>query len=226
MPRLRCGMVRGRSSMTEVLIDRDQPYRTFLRNRVRITEQTRVWMGRFQRPGEYRFSYRRSSGGHVHWHIDAPELSEFELIQLQAHLGSDWRRIVLDLKRLAIGSHRINRAWDRRFVHGKMIRSGEWVPWFVVRVGSPTRLRELPLPATGRNVSVRAGVAGPENAVMTRRPGRVIRLGIVESTVEPAPAPVAGPSVGMDADVERTVENGNCGQISNRSFPSRESTRH
>lgn len=116
--------------MTEVLIDRDQPFRTFVRKLPEIEARTKAWLLRFHVGGRYDVEYRRSSGGHVHWLIHAPEMSEFDLLLLQAHLGSDWKRIILDMKRLAVGSHRINRAWDRRFVNGEMIRSGPWFPWF------------------------------------------------------------------------------------------------
>jgi len=128
--------------MPEVFIDRDVPYREFRRDLKEITARTRNWMRSFVVGGTFEFHYRRSSGGHVHWAILAPDLTEYQTFQLRAHLGDDWHRTFLDLKRVAVGNTQINRAWDQRWVHGKMIRSGPWIRWFrVSTLGLPSGVR-------------------------------------------------------------------------------------
>lgn len=122
--------------MTDIFIDRDVPYRGFIRDLKTIEARTRKWMGSFVVPGTYTFEYRRSSGGHVHWCVHAPELTEYQSFMLRAHLGDDWHRTFLDLKRRAIGNDQINRAWDVRYTAGKVRKSGPWVKWFRVVVGS------------------------------------------------------------------------------------------
>ena len=131
MPEMRNGDVRG---MTTIYIDQDKyNYRTFCRWRKELRRRYTAWLYRFIARGRFRVSYRRSSGGHVHYKVEGPELTEFESLLLRVHLGADWKGVVLDMKRLAVGSKQVNRAWDTRYEQGTGFkRSGPWHYWFTV----------------------------------------------------------------------------------------------
>ena len=106
--------------MREITLDWDLPF-THIQESILYDRTVQ-----FCKERKFKMFIRKSSNGNVHVRIESPYvISIMECFEIRALLGDDKARLAVDLVRDYKGME-INRIWDKKFKHGKLMKAGSW----------------------------------------------------------------------------------------------------